>query len=251
MRQDDVATASPATGNRFDERRRRRSRAALLEAAIALFQEKGIRTTRLEEICARADIAPRTFFNHFETRERLYEAIARQRAEQLANQLDALRDDPRALGERLNDLFTAIGAYLGARPLYRELVGEMLHLRHDGGTEAVRARILGQAALRFIRDGVARGEIARRHPPEVLADLLLGALVIALGNWSASEEYDLEEGLAGAAAALVDLFAAGDPARMRVATGVVAPAPRASGARAARTRTPRRRQPSSAKTRRR
>src|SRR6185369_12995307 len=135
----------PPVANRF-ERRRLRSRAALLEAAIELFQEKGIRATKLEEICDRADIAPRTFFNHFETREHLYEAIARQRAEQTAAQLDALRDDPRGLAPRLNDLFTAIGAYLSARPLYRELVGEMLHLRSAGGTEAARSRVLGRAA---------------------------------------------------------------------------------------------------------
>ncbi|TMQ68199.1 MAG: helix-turn-helix transcriptional regulator, partial [Candidatus Eisenbacteria bacterium] len=53
--------------NRF-ERRRRRNRQALIDAAIDLFQQHGIRGAKIEEICARADVAPRTFFNHFETR---------------------------------------------------------------------------------------------------------------------------------------------------------------------------------------
>lgn len=189
-------------------RRRQRSRAALIDAAIALFQEKGIAATRLEEICERADVAPRTFFNHFETREHLYQAITHQRAVQFAEQLDALREDPRPLPRRLAEVFAAIGAYLAARPLYRELVGEMLR-GHRGGSEFMRAHVLGQAALRFVRNGVRRGEVSRRHRPEVLADLLLGALMVAIGNWSAGEDYDLERGLGDAARALLDLFALG------------------------------------------
>jgi AcrR family transcriptional regulator len=200
-------TAEARTTNRF-ERRRLRSRTSLIDAAIELFQEKGLRETKLEEICERADIAPRTFFNHFETREHLYQAIAAQRVEQLVERLDALRIDPRPLARRLNELFAAIGAHLAERPLYRELVGEMLHLRDYGG-EAGRSRLLRQATLRFVRDGVKRGEVARRHRPEVLADLLLGALTIALSNWSADAAYDLERGLAEAARALLDLFASG------------------------------------------
>src|SRR5450756_2636550 len=162
------------------ERRRRRSRAALVDAAIELFQEKGSRGTTLEEICVQADVASRTFFNHFKTREHLYQAIAHQRAVQFAKLLDAVREDPRPLARRLNDFFAVMGAYLVARPLWRELVGEMLHLRHEGGSEIVRSRVLGQAALRFVRDGVRRGEITQRQRPEVLADILLGALAIAL-----------------------------------------------------------------------
>jgi AcrR family transcriptional regulator len=199
--------AEARTLNRF-ERRRQRSRTSLLDAAIELFQEKGLRETKLEEICERADIAPRTFFNHFDTREHLYQAIAAQRVEQLVERLDDLRTDPRPLARRLSELFAAIGAHLAERPLYRELVGEMMHLRDDGG-EAGRSRLLRQATLRFVRDGVKRGEITRRHRPEVLADLLLGALTIALSNWSADAAYDLERGLADAARALLDLFASG------------------------------------------
>jgi AcrR family transcriptional regulator len=197
--------AEPLPANRF-ARRRERSRTALLDAAIALFQEKGIAATRLEEICERADVAARTFFNHFETREHLYQAITHQRAVQFADQLDALCRDPRPLPRRLGECFARIGSYLAARPLYRELVGEMFRGRTGGG-EFTRSRVLGEAARRFVVDAVRRGEVARRHRPEVLADLLLGALMVAVGNWSADEDYDLERSLAEAARALLDLFA--------------------------------------------
>ena len=70
-----MARPAAAPINRF-EKRRLRSRAALLSAAIDLFQTKGVQATSVEEICDRADVSVRTFFNHFETREHLHETIA-------------------------------------------------------------------------------------------------------------------------------------------------------------------------------
>jgi len=196
--------------NRF-ARRRRQSRDALIAAAYALFEEKGIRATRLEEICERADVSPRTFFNHFESREHLYRELAEERAGQAALLFDRISENDKPFSAQLGSLFFQLGRYLEARPAYRELVGEMLNLHVDGGSEVVRTRLLGRAALDFVAAADARGEITRRHPPEVLADILLGALMTALANWSADADYALEQELGRSAAALIDLFA-GRPA---------------------------------------
>jgi len=200
--------------NRF-EQRRQRNRDALLEAAIAVFQKRGIRGAKIEEICDRADVSPRTFFNHFETRDHLYQAIAQQRATQFAALFDAAASDPRPIGDCLPELLGSIADYLDSLPLYRELVGEMLHTRAEGGSEVVRHRSLGRAAQRFVAARAARGEIAERVRPEALADLLLGALTTALANWSASERYALRRELRHAAAALLILFTPRPPTRGR------------------------------------
>ncbi len=198
------STAGPSS--RF-ERRRRRNREALLEAAIELFQERGVRGTKLEDICERADVAQRTFFNHFETREHLYRAIAQQRTRQAAAFFDALSGPHGSLRESLPRLFADIASYLDARPAYRELVGEMLHVRTDDGSELTRSSPLGRAALRYVERELAAG--ARPAvAPGTLADLLLGALTLAISNWSASEAYDLPRELERSAAALVLLFSA-------------------------------------------
>ena len=199
------ALAATTATTRF-ERRRSRTQAALIDAAIELFQSQGVRATTIEEICELADISPRTFFNHFETRDHLYAAIARRRAAEFAALLEAQRTDERPLDERLPELFTAVGRGLAQMPAYRELIGEMLRVRVDGGDETVRDRILGQAALRFVLDGVERGQITTAHRPEVLADILLGAITTAVGNWSADKSYGLEGELDQTAAALLDLF---------------------------------------------
>ena len=65
------------------ERRKERTRKALLAVALELFHQKGIYGTKIEDITERADIGKGTFYQHFETKEELLEVL-------LAQGLDAL-----------------------------------------------------------------------------------------------------------------------------------------------------------------
>ncbi len=47
------------------ERRKREVRGRILAAAVGLFDERGFGATKVAEICERADVAHKTFFNHF------------------------------------------------------------------------------------------------------------------------------------------------------------------------------------------
>lgn len=201
-----VATEEVPTPNRFD-RRRERTRQAIIDAAIDLFAERGTRGVTIEEICDKADIAERTFFNHFPTRDHLYEAIGAHRIEGFTALLGSITVDPRPLDERLPDLFAIIAQGMAAQPAYRELVGAMQNAHPSGVSPLARSTAVAVAALAFVEDGVRRGEVRSERRPEVLADLLLGAVFMAIANWSSDPDFALEQELTDAARALVDLLA--------------------------------------------
>jgi AcrR family transcriptional regulator len=62
---------SPSTGPTLRERKRDRTRKALLEAAADLFERRGYDGTTIADIAAAADIGTRTFFSYFPSKEAL------------------------------------------------------------------------------------------------------------------------------------------------------------------------------------
>jgi AcrR family transcriptional regulator len=51
------------------ERKKRRTREAIVDSAMDLFEERGFEGTTVADIAERADIAPRTYFAYFPTKE--------------------------------------------------------------------------------------------------------------------------------------------------------------------------------------
>jgi AcrR family transcriptional regulator len=60
-------TTSPPAGLR--ERKKAKTRAAIREAAISLFEQQGYASTTVEQIAEAAEVSPSTFFRYFPTKE--------------------------------------------------------------------------------------------------------------------------------------------------------------------------------------
>ena len=67
---------SSSSGKR--ERRKEARPGELLDAALALFVEKGFAATRVEEVAARAGVSKGTLFLYFPSKEELFKAVVRE-----------------------------------------------------------------------------------------------------------------------------------------------------------------------------
>ncbi|MGI5323622.1 TetR family transcriptional regulator [Actinomadura nitritigenes] len=69
------------------ERKKRRTRHAIATAALRLFAERGYEETTIADIAAAADIAPRTFFGYFPSKEDVVFAEVDDRLAEVAERL--------------------------------------------------------------------------------------------------------------------------------------------------------------------
>ncbi len=193
----------------------------IVEAALALFTERGFATTRLEDVAARAGIGKGTIYLYFPTKEDLFRAVVRQR---LVPNLDAIEtmiaghagssaDLLRAIAARAQQLLTTditaipklVLAESGNFPAIAQLYAEEVAKRGLAMLEQVFAR------------GIARGEF-RPLDPHCLVPLFTGPLLqMALWQQSLGRHTDIRFDPAKVIETHVNVFlrglaaAAGDP----------------------------------------
>jgi AcrR family transcriptional regulator len=187
--------------NRID-RRKLEVRDRILAAAFDLFLLQGVSATKLEDICERADVANRTFFNHFPTRQDMMRALAERR---LLNLHDVVLDrSSEPVPARLVGLFDDIAsALVASSDTYREVIAEMLA---SSGYGIQRGFALHDTFHELVKEGVARGEVSAKHDAQTLADIIVGALTGGIVNWTVDKTYSLTTGLHDLAVALADLL---------------------------------------------
>ena len=187
------------------ERRKSEVREKILAAAFELFLRQGVSATTLEEICEHADVANRTFFNHFATRQDMVRALAERRLVHLHDVVFDRADE--AIPARLVGVFDDIAAALvESGDTYREMIGEMLA---TSGYGIQRGFNLHETFVELVKEGVARGEVGARHHPETLSDIIVGALSGGILNWTTDRTYSLETNLHNLGVALAELLTAG------------------------------------------
>lgn len=165
-----VATASPEKEPR-GARRKRETRARLLEAALHLMAQKGMEGVAINEITEAADVGFGSFYNHFESKEAIYAALMDAVFEDFADALDRLVRDVADSAEVI--AISVRHTLLRAR---REPVWGQFLIR-EGFSARVLERGLGQRLLRDIQKGVVARRFTTKDP--LVTFISVGGTVLA------------------------------------------------------------------------
>ena len=164
------ATATPQREPR-GARRKRETRARLLEAALGLMAEKGPEGVTINEITEAADVGRGSFYNHFESQDAIYAALVDWVFEDFADSLDRCAADLSDPAEIIS--VSVRHTLLRAR---REPVWGQFLIREGLSARAL-SRGLGQRLLRDVQMGAAAGRFGVVDP--LMSVLAVGGTVLA------------------------------------------------------------------------
>jgi len=163
------------------ERKKARTRQALVEAALRLFAERGFEATTVADIADAADVSPRTFFTYFPAKEDVLFADAQDRIERVR---DALAK--RAPGESFLDALRRAAREVLTDPTF-QAEAQRTHMQVIGANPALGARALQDllAAEQVVAAAIAAdlGVDQTDLQPQVAAAAAVNALRGAFISW--------------------------------------------------------------------
>jgi AcrR family transcriptional regulator len=152
----------------------------ILDAALALFAERGYEGTAMDEVARRAGVTKPVLYDHFPSKDALYAVLLRREAAAMVAATVAELDPKAPLDERLRAVAAAAVTFAREQPATSRLlaqtpVGDASVLEAHRGIRADRRRataaaILADPAFRA-QAGLSRGATA-----ELLGDLHNAAL---------------------------------------------------------------------------
>ena len=167
------------------ERRRETTRQALMSAALALFRENGYDATTVEQITEAADVAPRTFFHYFRSKEEVLFGGHPERREELIGVLRDRLDSQKIWPATRGAMLTVVDAFESNPGFFHERA--RLYTREP----ALRAAVLRindelvAAVSEVLSEHIGRTGVDDGLLPRLIANLANGALRAAIDAWVA------------------------------------------------------------------
>ncbi|MGW2725053.1 TetR family transcriptional regulator [Streptomyces sp. NPDC001492] len=179
------------------ERKKQRTRDALLRAAVELFTTRGYEQTTVDDIAEAVDVSQRTFFRYFAGKEEA--ALALQELA-VARFVEAVRERPadeapmaalrQAVLEGWDTLHETIEAVVPVElylRMYRVIESTPVllaaHLRRNEETEDAIARVLAQ------REGL---DVDADPRPRLAVAVFGGVMRVTERQWSTGEDFSVE-----------------------------------------------------------
>jgi AcrR family transcriptional regulator len=162
-----LTTAAP--GRR--ERTKAANRAAILEAALAVFGELGYDAASVRDVIRRTDLASGTFYNYFPDKAAIFRALVEQTGDEARRRVRTARINARSAREFVEDAYRAYFEFMVEDP------ATSAFLRRNAGTIPAffGDRVVPQGTDELaedLREAIASGEL-----PEVDIDYCAHAMI--------------------------------------------------------------------------
>lgn len=203
-----VNRASKRQPSRRDEARAL-FRNAILDAAEAVFAERGFHGARIQDIAARARTAVGTVYNHFEDKDDVLHALLEERTEEMLERFRLRPDDPVSFRGRLEARVGRLLAYVTEHRAFFAIANE--HGLFAGSATPGAAAHGGRSLKRLerfrilfrtlVEEGMASGDLERIEG-DALVRFLGGTIRAFVLSSLAQGEVDASE----QAPMVVDLF---------------------------------------------
>ena len=190
--------ALPPVGRR--ERRKLEVRTRIYTVARDLFAKQGFEATTVDEIARVADVAPATFFNHFQSKQALLGLMTGEIFEYLHSMTTEHLEGEGSSSEKLRAFISSASEGIAAgRGVARDVLLEFM--RSDATPNGPHPYLerLFEPFVSLIEEGQREGEMRSDYDAAFLAQMSVGMLNSAITNWLANPDYPVEAGLIDAA----------------------------------------------------
>ena len=159
--------AKSATKSRVREEARALYRKAILDAAEAVFAEKGVHVARVQDIAERAGLSVGVIYNYFEQKEDVLIALLTERVSDLVERFESTPEDPSGFTEQLVARVTRFLAYSDEHRAFFQVASEQGLLGPGStsaeslvGGKALPYKLLFQKAVEMlVAEGIAKGHL--------------------------------------------------------------------------------------------
>ncbi|MFI9118550.1 TetR/AcrR family transcriptional regulator [Streptomyces bikiniensis] len=179
------------------ERKKQRTRNALIRVALELFTARGYEGTTVDEIVEAVEVSQRTFFRYFSSKEEVAFAVQQMVEERFVRSLgqrppaegplDAMRNAVLSSWDTIGEAITAVvpvGLYLRTFRLIESTPALLaVHLRRSTEMEETIARIIAE------REGV---DVDADPRPRIAVAAFSGVMRVTGQMWGRGEDQSLE-----------------------------------------------------------
>ncbi len=175
------------------EKRKIEFQEKITQAALKLFEEQGVADTSVASIIKEADIAHKTFFNHFPTKDHLLEHIVSSNSEYAYSVIKEAFKRHTEPQKRIEYCFVNFAKALESlHPHYKELLS--FYLMGSSGASDLRVsqkEKFSDVVNQILTEAKAQEMLRPGFNVETLTDIVVGIYVSTLFNWSVEDDFPL------------------------------------------------------------